>query len=1213
MQSVYVLAHVVIFEARQRLSRPWFWALLAGIAVLGGAIASFFSDGETGAISPGKLNSGYLVTYALMTVLLAGTFPVAVLGSDLVRRAHEDSMADIFESSPTPGWLIFLARYLAQLAFGLLIALAGAIGYEFGCRMPWISPGLAGSIAWKAWIYAFAILALPTLGAISALAMLVAASTANRWAQWGLPIAVYMLLPVSFLLVRKGYPGVGPWFDPLGTIAVLSASILLTPAEQLVWHVKASGIVLTNRQIWITIAFLGLVGGMVQASRRTGSERIAKLLHLATQRLAEFRPWPRNSGLFVPTPAAPPPAESLRRLRLSMHDAPWAGFKVFLARIRFELAAIARSIITLLLIALPTLAAIPVLIFGSLSETDKLPLLPVTALLIPKLEEAVIGTTSLFVVIFAGEMIWRERQARMDELIDAMALPPFAIMGGKLAALAVVVAAQFLIVCLIGIVWQIVAHTPQLNIGHYAARFFLVDWTGALMLGALSMLVHALIGMRIAAHLVAIGLLFVIGDAEALGIEHHLLIYASVPKFAYSDMNGLGHYLKLAVVFTAYWGTVASVLFILADLVRARGADTALSSRFRALAVAPRGAMQALLVAAFVAVLMGGYIFWNTNVRGDYVNSSSAERIQIGYEKAFGNFVTQPQPRVSSLDLVLDIYPERRRYRAHGDMLLHNPTSEPIARFFVEGDVSGFELKVPEAKTVSRPAVCCAVYEVALKAPLMPGDTISLSFSTEQHADGAWTGDALNVHENGTRLDSEDVAPIIGVHHGRFLRNEEVREKAGLPRLRDAPGGRGSLAQSLYSPDTDQSRFAITVSTSADQTAIAPGKLVKSWKDQKGRNVFRYETEVPIDSTWTILSARYATATREWRGIPISIHYHPAHARNIELMFGGMEAGLDYCTRAFSPYQFKELRLVEYPYSGNIAATAQPGLIAYSETAGFIADTRRPGFDRAKIADVTSHEVAHQWWGYQIAPANAPGAHLLTESLAEYVAIMITRRRSENAARGMVSAHMEEYIKSRKTMSEEKPLIAVEPDAPAAVRYGKGSAAFYALTEQVGEVRLNRALAKFMQQFGGRHNPYPTSNDLVAVLKAELGPAYSGLIEDLFERITLWSFDIKAAKAEKLTDGKWRTTLKLDAQKFEADAKGNETPRTMAMRVPISVHDKDPRNPDVENTENARVEVRSGMGSVSFVTALEPKFVQINPSRSLPQRQLGRKIVEVTR
>ncbi len=329
-------------------------------------------------------------------------------------------------------------------------------------------------------------------------------------------------------------------------------------------------------------------------------------------------------------------------------------------------------------------------------------------------------------------------------------------------------------------------------------------------------------------------------------------------------------------------------------------------------------------------------------------------------------------------------------------------------------------------------------------------------------------------------------------------------------------------------------------------------------------------------------------------------------------MFEGMKLALDYCSEAFSPYQFKELRLVEYPYSGGASATAQPGFIAYSELAGFIIDTSSPNTDRMKIARITSHEVAHQWWGYQISPANRPGAILLSESLAEYPAIMIQRKHIGAAAsRALITDGLERYLKARKDESEEQPLARIELSAPARFYYDKGSAALYALMERVGERAMNRALARFIKEHGGKHDPYPSAQHFVATLKQELGPRHHELIADLFERITLWSFEIQAAKKEAQPDGSWRTTLTLDAHKFEADAKGAERQRPLNQAVPVSVYDSDPRETAARRFETASVALRSGTQSVSFVTKMEPQYLRVNPSRALAQRNVSKTTIAV--
>ena len=143
--------------------------------------------------------------------------------------------------------------------------------------------------------------------------------------------------------------------------------------------------------------------------------------------------------------------------------------------------------------------------------------------------------------------------------------------------------------------------------------------------------------------------------------------------------------------------------------------------------------------------------------------------------------------------------------------------------------------------------------------------------------------------------------------------------------------------------------------------------------------------------------------------------------------------------------------------------------------------------------------------------------------------------------------------------------------------------------------------------------PIHVLKDLVATLKEELGPRHHALITDLFERITFWSFQARSARAAAQRDGTWRTTLTLDTKKLEADSQGAEREEPLDQRVPISVYTSDPGNTPGKGFETVRVALRSGRQTVSFVTKTEPKFLRINPSRALMQRDLSTTTIAVAR
>jgi aminopeptidase N len=102
----------------------------------------------------------------------------------------------------------------------------------------------------------------------------------------------------------------------------------------------------------------------------------------------------------------------------------------------------------------------------------------------------------------------------------------------------------------------------------------------------------------------------------------------------------------------------------------------------------------------------------------------------------------------------------------------------------------------------------------------------------------------------------------------------------------------------------------------------------------------------------------------------------------------GVRASLDYYTQNFGPYPLKQLRIVEFPRYASFAY-AYPGTISYAEAFGWLTKVdERVHFDLPTA--VVAHEVAHQWWGYQVVPAPVAGAGLLSEVLAQYSALMVT-------------------------------------------------------------------------------------------------------------------------------------------------------------------------------------------------------------------------------
>ena len=106
-------------------------------------------------------------------------------------------------------------------------------------------------------------------------------------------------------------------------------------------------------------------------------------------------------------------------------------------------------------------------------------------------------------------------------------------------------------------------------------------------------------------------------------------------------------------------------------------------------------------------------------------------------------------------------------------------------------------------------------------------------------------------------------------------------------------------------------------------------------------------------------------------------------------MLRAMATSLDYYRANFGPYQFNYARIIEFPGYGSFAQ-AFAGTMPYSETIGFNADTATPNkIDLTTY--VVAHEMAHQYWAHQVIGADMQGGTLLSETLAQYSALMVMK------------------------------------------------------------------------------------------------------------------------------------------------------------------------------------------------------------------------------
>ncbi|HLT32133.1 MAG TPA: ABC transporter permease subunit [Myxococcaceae bacterium] len=1145
------LLPILRYELRTLLRQKSTWVFTAVLFAMGlllmCAAAGVFPGAGVGS-SRGKVSANaplVIMSFSASLSSLAMLITAAVMGK-AVQRDFEWGTASLFGTTP-----ISRGAYLGGRFLGSLVVLSGLLasillGMWVATLLPMAQADRLGPNLPAAYLWPLAMVILPNLFMTGAIFF----SLGARLRRFGPVMTAAVLMLVGYLISQQltrnlDHRMLAALIEPFGNEALNHLTRYWSIEETNTRLPTLSGVMLWNRLLWIgigaVVAVVTLRGfrfGPLDA-KPTPSRRAKKVPAAEAPRVEAGR-----------APVVPPlrwtPASSLRQLVPAVAR---QSFRSVVGTMGFRLTAMG-GVLVLLAMA-PNI--------GSMYGTETF---PVTGLVIEQMG----GLFSLFMLIiitvYAAELIWQERESGMGDVVDALPTPGWAVYLGKYLGLLAVVALLLGVLFVTGVLVQLGHGYTDLEPGLWLFHLSVVTLPDLALLCALAFVVHLVVHQKQLGHVVMV-LFYAAGLFRSqLGLDHNLLLFGADPGLTYSDMNGYGHFLGPIAWFRAYWSGWALLMVIAAALLVVRGRETSWKSRLVTARTRFDGRMRSSMFAAGVLIVaLGAWIFFNTNVLNTYRTRFQAEALQAGYEKTYKHLEAEPQPKVTASEVHLELYPERREATFQGTLSFLNRSDAPISTLYVNvppasepAEVRTLSFDVPHRVTHRDPVY--GLWTVTLDAPLAPGDTTDLTYEVHYAPRGienttGWT----RLAENGTFLDS-DLLPSLGYRKHLELRSDRVRKEHGLeahPGMRapDAPGARDTHYVRQHS---DWISFKATIGTSPDQIALAPGYLQGEW-EANGRRYFEYAMDAPILDFYSFLSARWEVRRDRWNDVAIEVYHHPPHAENVERMIAATKRSLDYFSRNFGPYQHRQFRILEFPRYMTFAQ-AFPNTIPYSEALGFIAkvDPDDPE-DVDYPTYITAHEAAHQWWAHQVIGADAQGATMLSETLAQYSALMVMKEQyGDHRMRKFLEYELDRYLRGRsQEMREERPIARVENQGY--IHYQKGGLAMYALQDYVGEEAVNSALRRFRDTWAFKGPPYPTSDDLLKELYAVTPEALHDLVHDLFEDIVLYDNRALSANAKALDDGRYEVTLDLRVTKTRADGQGKETPVELNDLLEVGVLD----------------------------------------------------------
>ena len=1144
-----MLGSIISFELKYRLKRPAtyiYFGIMALMAFLAIAVDELTVGGGAGQV---KDNAPTVITLIMLTMTALPGFLIAsaVMGVPILRD-FEHQTGPMFFTAPIKKRDYLLGRFIGSWLITLFIFSGILFGLMIGGAMPWLEP--ERMLPYNAWhfIQPWLVFVVPGTFIAGALFFLGGALSKRLLFVFVQGVALLVLyLIAGGLASQLDNRTLSALLDPMGIFATQIVSQYWTVTEQNTQLFSLEGLILYNRLIWMVVGVAALVLTHVFFKTTAPRTRSRK----RKQKTAE---------------AIRPDAHRLKLPQVSLSHGTSVNLRRILSLSQLYFKEVVRSVPFIAI----TVMGLVMLIVNSLNlealyGTDTY---PTTYLMLGQ-----ISGFSLFfliiVVFYSGELIWRERDVRINLIYDALPMPDFVGLTAKFLAMLQVFVVLIFVLILAGMSIQTAYGYFEYQLPVYLGWMFTDTFIWLVLYTVMAFFIHVMANQKFLGHALIVLFFIVSGFLGELGLEHSMWNFASGSMGRFSDMNRFGHFPTAFSWYQLYWTGLAIVLFAVGVLFSVRGAESLIKTRAKLARLRFARPLIVLGSAALILFVSSGfYIYYNTTQLNEYSTSDESMDLQAEYEKQLKQYQDIAQPRIVETDLEVDIYPYERDFFVEGYYILKNKTAEPVSDVHIqyppqeEMEISDIRFTRLDSLGGTKASISQGWEEFGyfiytLERPLLPGDSVRMDFKGKFETRGFREGSDNSVVFNGTFFNNQ-YFPRLGYEEGGELSSDDERRKRDLPEKTDRARPRTDSVgrrMNLIGDDADNIRFAITLSTAEDQTAIAPGYLQKEWKEGD-RRYFRYEMDVPMFNFYSMISARYEVRRETWEtphGKPVNleIYYHQGHDYNLDRMMQGMKDALAYYDKNFSPYQFRQMRIMEFPRYASFAQSFA-NTVPFSEGLGFILDVEEGDVDMAYY--VTAHEMAHQWWGHQVQQANVKGSAAISETLSQYSALMVMKQRYDPAMmRKFLKYELDSYLQGRSSETKkENPLAEVAGQSY--IHYRKGSVVMYALQDYVGEDSINQALARFVDKWGFREGLYPTTEDLIAELRAVTPDSLQYLITDMWETITLYENRTKKATYEKVSADEYRVDLELSTIKYRADSLGNETPIEFSDWIDVGVY-----------------------------------------------------------
>ncbi|MGY8765169.1 MAG: hypothetical protein ACKVLE_10580, partial [Fidelibacterota bacterium] len=546
------------------------------------------------------LNAPLVIAMLQNIFCIIGVLIFAAMFGNAGYRDFEFNTHPLFFTKPIKPFDYYIGRFTGAFVVSIFIQAGFSLGMLFGFLMPYLDQDAIGPFSLYAYLHPFMILVIPNIFMVGALLFMLAVLTRRMLPTYlASVVLLFGYLTAGNLVSDIETRWIAALMDPFGGEAVGLAVRYWTPVEQNSNFIPVSKWLLLNRLIWLGAGgvFMGI--GLWKFDFKHSEPGKSKRKKDETIETVEE---PAIGGGFIHAK----PVFNTATL--------WLQFKtqVFIEMKRAYrdpyFIAIAGTAAGFLLMNQQAI--------GNMYGVDTLPL---THMVLQVLS----GSFALFMLIlitfYAGQIVWRERELKADQIMDSLPIPNWIPMVSKLITLILIPGIMLPVLMLIGIAVQTWRGFYDYEIHLYLKQLLLLDWSDYALLCVLAFSIQTVVNHKYLGHFILI-LYFLFGMFSGqFGLDHTLYHFGSGSDARYSDMNGFEPYVWRLIWYKLYWGSFAVLLAFSSNLFWNRGLTGDFKSRLKTAKYRLTPKMKnGIITFGLVFIGLGSFIFYNTNILNEY-------------------------------------------------------------------------------------------------------------------------------------------------------------------------------------------------------------------------------------------------------------------------------------------------------------------------------------------------------------------------------------------------------------------------------------------------------------------------------------------------------------------------------------------------------------------------------------------------------------------